>query len=246
MNRFAAYFQAGYLPSLVTTYANQAGLIKTLTDSADDDSRSIMAGEGERFEAAGFAEAAQIWQERFLAVAAEIGVQLSPPAGIGDGYVAWANQATETIRGKLNDGNVAHQPFLMSHAAGTNAGEIAAHMNLCMFACRFLMLVDHPLLEAQWNASITELQRLRGKFAETMRYSGHPGALQGIAGPIDGLLADLTALPLRSDDAPYLLLLVRYTERTWVEIVDLLEFLEEDFNQQAPAMTLGAFPALGG
>jgi hypothetical protein len=246
MNRFAAYFQAGYLPSLVTTYATQAGLIKALTDNADDEGRAIMQAEAERFAESGFAEAAQIWLERFIALAAEIGAPLAPPAGVGEGFIEWANKATETVRGKLNDGNVAHQPFLMSHAAGTNAGEIAAHVNICMFVSRFLMQVDHPLLEAQWAASIDELRRLRGKFAETMGYSGHPAALAAIVEPIDALVGDLIALPLRADDAAYLLLLTRFTQSAWVELVETLEFVEEDFNQQAPAMTFGAFPAMGG
>jgi hypothetical protein len=243
MNRFAAYFQAGYLPSLVTTHATQSHLLQTLTDHADEAGREVMAAEGERYATSGFAEAAQIWLDRFAAVAADLGAPQTPPAAIDEQFNAWANQAGEGIRSKLNDDNLAHQPFLMSHAAGTLAGEIAAHLNICTFVTRMLMLVDHPLLEDQWAASVSELRRLRGKFAETLAYSGHPAALQAIREPIAASLDDLLALPLRVDDAPYLMLLSRYAERAWVETVELIEFVEEDFNNQPAALSFGTLPS---
>jgi hypothetical protein len=230
LNKFLVYFQAGFLPSLATTYTSQIQLLDLLAQVDDPITQAFVIGERQRFEDDGHAEAAYLQVVRARETALSLGVTLVDPADLGQGMFDWANGATEALRRPLNANNLAHQPFLMVHAAGNNAGEVVALMNVLMFTLSFLMVTPRPELVAQWEQTTKELRRLAQKTVETFAYSGIPKVLEGMGGAIDRAVADIVRYPLRPDDGFYLSLLGKHIQYEHFALLDALEFAEEAFD----------------
>ncbi len=242
MNKFLVYFQAGFLPSLATAFTSQTQLLDLLTKVGGPEAQAFAVGERERFEEDGYPEGAYMQVSRTREAALSLGVTIAEPADLGPAMFDWANSVTEALRQPLSPNNVAHQPFLMVHAAGNNAGEVVHNLNVLMFTLSFLMIEPRPELVAQWEQTTGELRRLAQKTAETFAYSGIPKVLRGMGAAIADVVADIVRYPLRPDDGFYLSLLGKHIQNEYFSLLDALEFAEEAFEVASQTAQTGSSP----
>jgi hypothetical protein len=234
MSRIASYFSAGYLPSLITTYYNQLDLADLLATSDNATVQAFVRDERDRFDEDGFAEATEMRIAQLVGLSSQMGfVPPARPAARAEIF-GWLNDMSEGVRGKLNAGTPAHQTFLMIHAAGNNAGEIACSINLLIWVLRYLLIADVPELVVQWEATVAALPGQVTRLQNTYAFDGLPETLQQIAEPLLQMAGELGTFPIRSDDKPYIVLLGRYMQHEYFNLLDTLEFAADSLSGKLP------------
>ncbi|MBC7542631.1 MAG: hypothetical protein H7338_07870 [Candidatus Sericytochromatia bacterium] len=235
MSRFAAYFSAGYLPSLITTYYNQLDLADLLATSDNLSVQAFVADERDRFEALGFIEATQMRVSQLTALSSQMGFLPTAQPETRPAIFTWLNDLSQGVRSKLNTDNPTHQKFLMLHAAANNAGEIACSINLLVWVLRYLLVADTPELTAQWQAVIDALPGQIKRLRDTFGYPGLPEAVQNLGLPLMEMAGELATFPIRPDDKPYLTLLGRFVQGEYFNLLDSLEYAETELEGRVPA-----------